>query len=98
MRENRAEGQPESCRWSCGNFLLHTGAANAQKIYHDVTSWNSLKKANMHMGAAAEHLGVSRTTLWRMIREGRLQKVEVLPRSFRIRRGDLEAIASAKER
>jgi excisionase family DNA binding protein len=52
----------------------------------------------MGMGAGAEFLGVSRTTLWRLIREGQLQKVEVLPGSYRVRREDLEAIASANGR
>lgn len=47
----------------------------------------------MGMAASAKFLGVSRTTLWRMINEGRLQKVEVLPGSFRLRRADLEAVA-----
>lgn len=45
------------------------------------------------MSAAAKFLGVSRATLWRMIRAGRLNKVEILPGSFRVRRADLEAIA-----
>ena len=34
----------------------------------------------------------SRATLWRMIKAGALQKIEVLPGSFRLRRADLEAI------
>jgi len=45
------------------------------------------------MSEGARLLGLSRATLWRMIRAGRLEKVEVLPGSFRLRRGDLEAIA-----
>jgi hypothetical protein len=48
----------------------------------------------MGMTASATFLGVSRTTLWRMVEQGRLQKVEVLPGSFRLRRVDLEAIAN----
>ncbi len=48
----------------------------------------------MGMTASAKFLGVSRTTLWRMVDKGRLQKVEVLPGSFRLRRVDLEAIAN----
>ena len=48
------------------------------------------------MGAGAKLLGVSRGTLWRMIRAGRLQKVEILPNSFRVRRIDLEVLASRK--
>lgn len=46
------------------------------------------------MGASAKLLGVSRGTLWRMIRAGRLKKVEILPGSFRIRQRDLERFAS----
>jgi excisionase family DNA binding protein len=48
------------------------------------------------MTAAAKFLGLSRATLWRMIKAGRLEKVEVLPNSFRVRRADLEAIAAGK--
>ena len=48
----------------------------------------------MGMTASAKLLGVSRATLWRMIKGGFLRKVEVLPGSFRIRRADLETIAS----
>jgi hypothetical protein len=39
----------------------------------------------------------SRATLWRMIKEGLLQKIEVLPGSFRLRLADLEAIASGQK-
>ena len=46
------------------------------------------------MSASAQWLGVSRATLWRMIKAGRLGKVEVLPGSFRLRRCDLESLAS----
>lgn len=48
----------------------------------------------MGMKAGAKFLGVSRTTLWRMVIDGRLKRVEVLPGSFRLRRADLEAIAN----
>jgi len=48
----------------------------------------------MGMKAAAKFLGVSRTTLWRMVIDGRLKRVEVLPGSYRLRRADLEAIAN----
>lgn len=47
------------------------------------------------MTAAAKLLGISRATLWRMIKAGVLQKVEVLPGSFRMRRADLERLAAA---
>src|ERR1700690_2457679 len=48
------------------------------------------------MSASAKFLGVSRATLWRMIKAGLLQKVEVLPGSFRLRRADLEVIAAGQ--
>ena len=49
------------------------------------------------MGAGSKLLGVSRATLWRMIKAGRLVKVEVLPGSFRVRRADIEGIAGGKD-
>ncbi len=51
----------------------------------------------MGMSASAKFLGVSRATLWRMIRAGSPQKVEVLPGSFRLRRADLQAIAARRK-
>lgn len=50
------------------------------------------------MTASAKLLGVSRATLWRMIKEGLLQKIEVLPGSFRLRRADLEDIVAGHKR
>ena len=49
------------------------------------------------MGQAAAVIGVSRPTLWRMIRAGRLPKFEVLRGSFRIRRVDIEKFIGAGE-
>lgn len=48
------------------------------------------------MGAAAAFLGVSRPTLWRVLQEGKIQRVELFPGSYRVRREDLEALADGK--
>ena len=50
------------------------------------------------MSAAAKFLGISRVTLWRMIKGGMLPKIEILPGTFRIRRADLEAIAAGQRK
>jgi len=42
---------------------------------------------------AAVLLSVSRSTLWRLIRSGRLTRVEVMPGFFRITRASLMALA-----
>ena len=41
------------------------------------------------MGESAELLGVSRATLWRMVRAGRLTKVEIYTNAYRLRRSDI---------
>jgi excisionase family DNA binding protein len=46
------------------------------------------------MGKAAALLGVSRPTLWRMLNAGRLTRVEVLPKTYRVRRAELEALVN----
>ncbi len=52
----------------------------------------------MTMIAAAHFLGVSRVTMWRMVKEGVLQPVEITPRVFRIRRQDVQDLASKRSR
>lgn len=49
------------------------------------------------MGDGAKLLGVSRATFWRIIKAGRLAKVEVLPGSFRVRRADVELLAQGDQ-
>ncbi len=48
----------------------------------------------LRIGAAAELLGVSRCTLWRLCREGRIPRVEIRHDSFRVRRADLETFVA----
>ena len=50
----------------------------------------------VNMGDGASLLGVSRSTLWRMIRNGRLQKCEIYPGAFRLRRSDLLALVNGE--
>ncbi|MFA5902108.1 MAG: helix-turn-helix domain-containing protein [Hyphomicrobium sp.] len=48
------------------------------------------------MGEAASLLNTSRATLWRILKRGRLQKVELYPGAFRLRRADVVALANGK--
>ena len=45
---------------------------------------------------AAELLGVHRTTIWRLVKAGRLETVELLG-SLRVRRADVEALAGGHQ-
>ncbi|VGO19148.1 helix-turn-helix transcriptional regulator [Pontiella sulfatireligans] len=51
----------------------------------------------MGMGEAARFLGVSRATLWRMIRDQRLSKVEIYHNAFRLRRSDILELVNRRE-
>ena len=51
----------------------------------------------MTINHAARRLNVSRTTVRRAIMAGRLQKVEIYAGSYRLRRADVEAIASPRK-
>ena len=46
------------------------------------------------MTAAAKLLGVSRVTIWRMVKDGDIRPIEITPNVFRIRRQDLGKMAS----
>jgi excisionase family DNA binding protein len=48
------------------------------------------------MGEAAELLGVSRATLWRMVKEGRLEKVEIYYNAYRLRLSDIYDLVEGK--
>jgi len=50
------------------------------------------------MGEAAAETGLSRTTLWRAIREGRLQAVEIRQGSFRIPEAELRRFVGGGKR
>ena len=50
----------------------------------------------MGMGDSANFLGVSRATLWRMIRDGRLTKVEIYHNAFRLRRSDILSLVNER--
>ena len=57
-----------------------TAAADDRPLLYSVTE-------------AAERLNLSRASVWRAIRAGRLKKVEVFPGCLRLRRVDVEALA-----
>jgi len=46
----------------------------------------------------AKFVGVSRQTLWRTIKAGRLEKVELFPGSYRIRLSDLKRIRDTRSK
>ena len=47
----------------------------------------------LRMKEGAQLIGVSRPTFWRICRAGKLERIEILPNSFRVRREDVEALA-----
>ncbi len=50
----------------------------------------------LSMGEAAALLHVSRATLWRTIKSGRISKVELYPGAFRLRRSDILSLVAGK--
>ena len=50
----------------------------------------------LSMTDSAKYAGVSRTTLYQLVRSGRLTPVELLPGFRRIRRSDIEALAESR--
>jgi len=47
------------------------------------------------MDAGAKFIGISRSSLWRLIKSGRITPVEFRPGSYKVRRADLEQLARA---
>jgi len=47
----------------------------------------------MGMDQGAKFLGVSRSSMWRILKSGRITPVEFRPGSYKVRRCDLEKIA-----
>ena len=45
------------------------------------------------MTAAAKLAGISRTSFWRVCHAREIQRIEILPGSYRVRREDVEALA-----
>jgi excisionase family DNA binding protein len=52
----------------------------------------------LNMGDAAKYLGVSRVTLWRMVNEGQIKKVQVTAKGYRISVADLDAFVNGGAR
>ena len=50
----------------------------------------------LKMGEAANLLGLSRATLWRLFKENRLEKVELYPGSYRVRKADIHALINER--
>lgn len=48
------------------------------------------------MGEACELIPCSRATLWRICKAGRLEKVELYPNAFRLRKSDILGLVSRK--
>lgn len=50
----------------------------------------------LSMGEACELIPCSRATLWRIIKAGRLPKVEIYPNAYRLRRVDVIAMTNGE--
>lgn len=51
----------------------------------------------LNMTESAKLLGCSRTCLWRILRAGKLKRIELFPGSYRLRRADVEALAAGRK-
>lgn len=50
----------------------------------------------MGVEEGAKFMGVSRTTLWRIIKSGDIKPIEYRPGSYKVRRQDLERVAGVR--
>lgn len=50
----------------------------------------------LSLASAAQILGVCRQTIYRLVKNGHLSRVEIRPGVYRVRRVDLEAILAGK--
>jgi hypothetical protein len=50
----------------------------------------------LSMGVASELLGISRVTMWRVLRAGKIKRVEIFPGAYRVTREDVESLAAGK--
>lgn len=51
----------------------------------------------LSMSESARYLGISRASLWRACKAGRLVKIELFPGSYRLQRADVEALAAGRK-
>jgi excisionase family DNA binding protein len=77
---------PESDARLVALFAIMTGAKNPEPVSYRL--WG--------MGQAAKETSLSRVTLWRAIREGRLRAVEVRKGSMRIPDAELRRFVGGK--
>jgi predicted DNA-binding transcriptional regulator AlpA len=90
-------GTGQVCK--CG-YIVKTmiGAANQMVNGDSTPSEAGLGRRNdellVGMGRAAEILGVSRATLWRIVKSGALEKVEIYQGAFRLRRSDIDRLVN----
>ena len=70
-------------------------APAAPQVAIDVVLGRVMAVPPARPGAVGGALGVHRTTMWRLVKAGRLETVELLG-SLRVRRADIEALAAGQ--
>lgn len=84
-----------------GEFFAAARTANEQQMARAIPILRGMEPSApittgpllLSMGDAAKLAGISRCTLWRCIRDGRIKPVEIRTGFFRVRRSDVEALA-----